>query len=152
MYKIIYPVLLIIYIVILLVDLVYLIKILSRMKHESDCINTHEYHVNRLAMSRPEFSTLVESYKEGYRYVVKDAHERKLIFFKEEPIKCGAAWLTNASDKLKYVDYWDNKDSLNKDPKYSSDLFLMVFDFIDEKSEKPYLIENLLEELLKSWK
>lgn len=147
MYKIIYPVLLIIYIIILLVDLVYLIKILSRMKHESDCINTHEHNVNRLIMSRPEHSALVESYKEGYRYVVKDAHKRKLIFFKEEPIKCGEAWLANASDKVKYVDYWDNKDSLNKEPKYSSDLFLMLFDFIDEKSEKPYLIE----ELLKSW-
>ena len=147
MYKIIYPVLLIIYIVILLVDLVYLIKILSRMKHESDCINTHEHNVNRLIMSRPEYSTLVESYEEGYRYVVKDAHKRKLIFFKEEPAKCGEAWLANAGDKIKYVDYWDNKDSLNKEPKYSSDLFLMVFDFIDEKSEKPYLIE----ELLKSW-
>lgn len=152
MYKIIYSVLLIIYIVILLVDLVYLIKILSRMKHESDCMTTHEHHVNRLVMSRPEFSTLVESYEEGYRYVVKDAYKRKLIFFKEEPTKCGAAWLANASDKVKYVDYWDNKDSLNKEPKYSSDLFLMVFDFIDEKSEKPYLIEELLEELLKSWK
>lgn len=147
MYKIIYPVLLIIYIIILLVDLVYLIKILSRMKHESDCINTHEHNVNRLIMSRPEHSALVESYKEGYRYVVKDAHKRKLIFFKEEPTKCGAAWLANASDKVKYVDYWDNKDSLNKEPKYSSDLFLMVFDFIDEKSEKPYLIEELLKSL-----
>lgn len=145
--KTIYLVLLIIYIVILLVDLVYLIKILSRMKHESDCMTTHEHHVNRLVMSRPEFSALVESYKEGYRYVVKDAHERKLILFKEEPIKCGAAWLANAGDKVKYVDYWNNKNSLNKEPKYSSDLFLMVFGFIDEKSEKPYLIE----ELLKSW-
>lgn len=147
MYKIIYLVLLITYIIILLVDLVYLIKIVSRMKHESDCITTHEHHVSRLTMSRPEFSTLVESYEEGYRYVVKDAHKRKLIFFKEEPIKCGAAWLANASDKVKYVDYWDNKDSLNKEPKYSSDLFLMVFDFIDEKSEKPYLIEELLKSL-----
>lgn len=148
MYKIIYPVLLIIYIIILLIDLVYLIKILSRMKHESDCITTHKHNVNRLIMSRPEYSTLAESYEEGYRYVVKDAHKRKLIFFKEEPTKCGAAWLANASDKVKYVDYWDNKDSLNKEPKYSSDLFLIVFDFIDEKSEKPYLIE----ELLNSWK
>ena len=147
MYKIIYPVLLIIYIIILLVDLVYLIKILSRMKHESDCITTHEHNVNRLIMSRPEYSTLVESYEEGYRYVVKDAHKRKLIFFKEEPTKCGAAWLANASDKVKYVDYWDNKDNLNKEPKYSSDLFLMVFGFIDEKSEKPYLIEELLKSL-----
>ena len=147
MYKIIYPVLLIIYIIILLVDLVYLIKILSRMKHESDCINTHEHNVNRLIMSRPEHSALVESYKEGYRYVVKDAHKRKLIFFEEEPKKCGAAWLANTGDKVKYIDYWNSKDSLNKEPKYSSDLFSMVFDFIDEKSEKPYLIE----ELLKSW-
>lgn len=144
MYKIIYLVLLIIYIIILLVDLVYLMKIVSRMKHESDCITTHEHHVNRITMSKPEFSTLVESYEEGYRYVVKDAYKRKLIFFKEEPIKCGSAWLAHASDKVKYVDYWDNKDSLNKEPKYSSDLFLMVFDFIDEKSEKPYLIEELL--------
>lgn len=147
MYKIIYLVLLIIYIVILLVDLVYLIKILSRMKHESDCMTTHEHHVNRLVMSRPEFSTLVESYEEGYRYLVKDAYKRKLIFFKEEPTKCGAAWLANVSDKVKYVDYWDNKDSLNKESKYSSDLFLVVFDFIDEKSEKPYLIEELLKSL-----
>lgn len=142
MYKIIYSV--IIYFVILLVDLVYLIKILSRMKHESDCMTTHEHQVNRLVMSKPEYSMLVESYKEGYRYVVKDAHERKLIFFEEEPIKCGAAWLSNAGDKVKYVDYWNSKDSLNKEPKYFSDLFLMVFDFIDEKSEKSYLIEELL--------
>ena len=142
MYKIIYSV--IIYFVILLVDLVYLIKILSRMKHESDCMTTHEHQVNRLVMSRPEFSMLVESYKEGYRYVVKDAHERKLIFFKEKPIKCGAAWLAHAGDKVKYVDYWNSKDSSNEEPRYSSDLFLMVFDFIDEKSEKSYLIEELL--------
>lgn len=114
------------------------------MKHESDCMTTHEHQVNRLVMSKPEYSMLVESYKEGYRYVVKDAHERKLIFFEEEPIKCGAAWLSNAGDKVKYVDYWNSKDSLNKEPKYFSDLFLMVFDFIDEKSEKSYLIEELL--------
>ena len=147
MSKIIFSVLLIISIVVMLVDLVYLIKATSRIERESCHKTTHEHHVNRLAMSRPEFSTLVESYEEGYRYVVKDAYKRKLIFFKEEPIKCGAAWLVNTSDKVKYVDYWDSKDSLNKEPKYSSDLFLMVFDFIDEKSEKPYLIEELLKSL-----
>ena len=128
MYRTIYSVLLTVSIIIMLVDFVFLTKIFLRMEY----------------MSRPEHSTLVESYKEGYRYVIKDAHERKLIFFEEEPIKCGAAWLANAGDKVKYVDYWNSKDSLNKEPKYSSDLFSMVFDFIDEKSEKPYSIEKLL--------
>lgn len=130
MYRTIYSVLLTVSIIIMLVDLVFLTKILLKMEYES--------------MSKPEYSTLVESYKEGYRYVAKDAHERKLIFFEEEPIKCGAAWLANAGDKVKYVDYWNSKDSLNKEPKYSSDLFSMVFDFIDEKCEKPYSIEELL--------
>ena len=130
MYRTIYSILLIISTIIMLVDLVFLTKILLKMEYEP--------------MSRPEHSALVESYKEGYRYVVKDTHERKLIFFEEEPIKCGAAWLANAGDKVKYVDYWNSKDSLNKEPKYSSDLFSMVFDFIDEKSEKPYSIEELL--------
>lgn len=128
MYRTIYSVLLTVSIIIMLVDFVFLTKIFLRMEH----------------MSRPEHSALVESYKEGYRYVVKDAHERKLIFFEEEPIKCGAAWLANAGDKVKYVDYWNSRDSLNKEPKYSSDLFSMVFDFIDEKSENPYSIEELL--------
>lgn len=130
MYRTIYSVLLIISTIIMLVDFVFLTKIFLKMEYES--------------MSRPEHSALVESYKEGYRYVVKDAYERKLIFFEEEPIKCGAAWLANAGDKVKYIDYWNSKDSLNKEPKYSSDLFSMVFDFIDEKSEKPYSIEELL--------
>lgn len=128
MYRTIYSVLLIISTIIMLVDFVFLTKIFLRMEY----------------MSRPEYSALVESYKEGYRYVVKDAHERKLIFFEEEPIKCGAAWLANAGDKVKYINYWNSKDSLNKEPRYSSDLFSMVFDFIDEKSEKPYSIEELL--------
>lgn len=128
MYRTIYSVLLTVSIIIMLVDFVFLTKIFLRMEY----------------MSRPEHSALVESYKEGYRYVVKDAHERKLIFFEEEPIKCGAAWLANAGDKVKYVNYRNSKDSLNKEPKYSSDLFSMVFDFIDEKSEKPYSIEELL--------
>ena len=135
---------LVLLIVVLIIDFVYTTKALLRMRYKSYDRTMDGHRVNGLIMSKPEYSTLVESYKEGYRYVVKDAYTRKLIFFKEEPIKCGAAWLANAGDKVKYVSYWDSKDSLNEEPKYSSDLFLMVFDFIDEKFETPYSIKELL--------
>lgn len=64
MYRTIYSVLLTVSII-MLVDFVFLTKIFLRMEY----------------MLRPEHSALVESYKEGYRYVVKDVHEKKLIFF-----------------------------------------------------------------------
>lgn len=54
MYRTIYSVLLTISTIIMLVDLVFLTKIFLRTEY----------------MSRPEHSALVESYKEGYRYVV----------------------------------------------------------------------------------
>lgn len=144
--KIIYSVLTVISLVLITVNAIILLratlKILKK-EHEPYKIND-ECYKTRIVMSKPEYSTLIESYKEGYRYVVKDAYTRKLIFFKEDPIKCGVAWLAHAGDKVKYVDYWNNKDSLNEEPKYFSDLFLMVFDFIDGESDKPYLIEELL--------
>ena len=144
--KIIYSVLTVISLVLITVNAIILLRATLKIlknEHEPYKIND-ECYKNRIIMSKPEYSTLVESYKEGYRYVVKDAYKRKLIFFEEEPIRCGAAWLHNDFAKLKYVDYWDNKGSLSKKPKYFSDLFLMVFDFIDEESDKPYLIEDLL--------
>lgn len=144
MYKVIYSMITVISCAVMIASTIYLLKTASKIERDFYFKPESKSRKNRISMSKPEYSMLVESYKEGYRYVVKDAHERKLIFFEEEPIKCGAAWLSNAGDKVKYVDYWNSKDSLNKEPKYSSDLFLMVFDFIDEKSEKSYLIEELL--------
>lgn len=144
MYKVIYSMITVISCAVMIASTIYLLKTASKIERDFYFKPESKSRKNRISMSKPEYSILVESYKEGYRYVVKDAHERKLIFFEEEPIKCGAAWLSNAGDKVKYVDYWNSKDSLNKEPKYSSDLFLMVFDFIDEKSEKSYLIEELL--------
>lgn len=142
--KVIYSMITVISCAVMIASAIYLLKTASEIERDFYFKPESESRKNRISMSKPEYSTLVESYKEGYRYVVKDAHERKLIFFEEEPIKCGAAWLANAGDKVKYVDYWNSKDSLNKEPKYSSDLFSMVFDFIDEKSETPYSIEELL--------
>ena len=142
--KVIYSMIMVISSAVMITSAVYLLKKASGIERDLYFKPESESRKNRRSMSRPEHSALVESYKEGYRYVVKDAHERKLIFFEEEPIKCGAAWLADAGDKVKYVNYWNSKDSLNKEPKYSSDLFSMVFDFIDEKSEKPYSIEELL--------
>lgn len=144
MYKVIYSMITVISCAVMIASAIYLLKTASKIERDFYFKSESKSRKNRISMSKPEYSMLVESYKEGYRYVVKDAHERKLIFFEEEPIKCGAAWLSNAGDKVKYVDYWNSKDSLNKKPKYSSDLFSMVFDFIDEKSENPYLIEELL--------
>ena len=144
MYKVIYSMITVISCAVMIASAIYLLKTASKIERDFYFKSESKSRKNRISMSKPEYSMLVESYKEGYRYVVKDAHERKLIFFEEEPIKCGAAWLSNAGDKVKYVDYWNSKDSLNKEPKYFSDLFLMVFDFIDEKSEKAYLIEELL--------
>lgn len=144
MYKVIYSMITVISCAVMIASTIYLLKTASKIERDFYFKPESKSRKNRISMSKPEYSMLVESYKEGYRYVVKDAHERKLIFFEEEPIKCGAAWLSNAGDKVKYVDYWNSKDSLNKEPKYFSDLFLMVFDFIDEKSEKSYLIEELL--------
>lgn len=142
--KVIYSMITVISFVVMITSAVYLLKTASGIERDFYFKPESESRKNRISMSRPEYSALVESYKEGYRYVVKDAYERKLIFFKEEPIKCGAAWLANAGDKVKYIDYWNSKDSLNKEPRYSSNLFSMVFDFIDEKSKKPYSIEELL--------
>ena len=142
--KVIYSMTMVISSAVMITSAVHLLKKASGIERDLYFKPESESRKNRRSMSRPEHSALVESYKEGYRYVVKDAHERKLIFFEEEPIKCGAAWLANAGDKIKYVDYWNSKDSLNKEPNYSSDLFSMVFDFIDEMSEKPYSIEELL--------
>lgn len=142
--KVIYSMIMVISSAVMITSAVYLLKKASGIERDLYFKPESESRKNRRSMSRPEHSALVESYKEGYRYVVKDAHERKLIFFEEEPIKCGAAWLANAGDKVKYINYWNSKDSLNKEPRYSSDLFSMVFDFIDEKSEKPYSIEELL--------
>lgn len=144
MYKVIYSMITVISCAVMIASAIYLLKTASKIERDFYFKPESKSRKNRISMSKPEYSMLVESYKEGYRYVVKDAHERKLIFFEEEPIKCGAAWLSNAGGKVKHVDYWNSKDSLNKEPKYSSDLFSMVFDFIDEKSENLYLIEELL--------
>lgn len=144
MYKVIYSMITVISCAVMIASAIYLLKTASKIERDFYFKPESKSRKNRISMSKPEYSMLVESYKEGYRYVVKDAHERKLIFFKEKPIKCGAAWLAHAGDKVKYVDYWNSKDSSNEEPRYSSDLFLMVFDFIDEKSEKSYLIEELL--------
>lgn len=144
MYKVIYSMISVISCAVTIASAIYLLKTASEIERDFYFKPTSESRKNRITMSKPECLMLIESYKEGYRYVVKDAHERKLIFFKEEPIKCGAAWLAHAGDKVKYVDYLNSKDSSSEEPKYSGDLFSMVFDFIDEKSEKPYLIEELL--------
>lgn len=83
MYKVIYSMITVISCAVMIASAIYLLKTASEIERDFYFKPTSESRKNRISISKPEYLTLVEGYKEGYRYVVKDAHERKLIFLKK---------------------------------------------------------------------